>query len=178
MRAAGTINAVAMWLPGAVCRYKEPQRSEILDWMFKPGYGASLDILKVEVGSDDQTTDGCEACHMRSPTEVDCHVGYEWGIMKEAVKRNPKLTLYGLPWAWAGWLGMGTNSPYANVTATADYTARWVECGRDAHGLNISVIGLSASPAASLLRACLVWTLSSLELPLTASAAARWLPRL
>ena len=50
--------------------------------------------------------------------------------MKEAVKRNPDIVLYGLPWAWAGWLGFGTNSPYANVTATADYTAKWIECGR------------------------------------------------
>lgn len=122
--------------------YKEPQRSEIMDWMFKPGFGAGLNILKVEVGSDDQTTDGCEGCHMRSPTEVDCYRGYEWGLMKSAVSRNPKIILYGLPWAWAGWLGFGTNSPYANVTATADYTAKWIECGRDAHGLNISFIGL------------------------------------
>jgi len=122
--------------------YKEPQRSQIMDWMFKPDYGASLQILKVEVGSDDQTTDGCEGCHMRSPTEVDCHRGYEWGLMKEAAARNPEIILYGLPWAWAGWLGFGTNSPYANVTATADYTAKWIECGRDAHSLNISVIGL------------------------------------
>ena len=52
----------------------EPQiRSEIMDWMFKPDYAASLDILKVEIGCDDETTDGCESCHMRSPTEV-CHV--------------------------------------------------------------------------------------------------------
>ena len=85
---------------------------------------------QVEVGSDDQTTDGCEGCHMRSATEVDCHRGYEWGLMKEAQTRNPSIVLYGLPWAWAGWLGFGTNSPYANVTATADYTARWIECGR------------------------------------------------
>lgn len=48
---------------------------------------------------------------------------------KEAAKRNPSIILYGLPWAWAGWLGFGTNSPYANVTATADYTAKWIECG-------------------------------------------------
>jgi hypothetical protein len=80
--------------------YKEPYRSQILDWLFKPDYGASLDILKVEVGSDDQTTDGCEGCHMRSPTEVNCHRGYEWGLMKEAVRRNPAIRLYGLPWAW------------------------------------------------------------------------------
>jgi galactosylceramidase len=62
--------------------------------------------------------------------------------MKEAVARNPDITLYGLPWGFAGWLGFGTTNPYHNVTATADYMAKWVECGRDTHGLNISVLGL------------------------------------
>ena len=62
--------------------------------------------------------------------------------MKEAVRRNPGVTLYGLPWGFAGWLGFGTTNPYHNVTVTADYTAKWVECGRDHHQLNISVLGL------------------------------------
>lgn len=122
--------------------YAEPQRSHILDWLFTPGYGASLSILKVEVGSDDQTTDGCEGCHMRSEDEVSCSRGYEWQLMTQAVARNPDITLYGLPWGWAGWLGFGTTNPFTNASATADYLARWVECGRDAHGLNISVIGI------------------------------------
>jgi len=29
--------------------YPEPQRSQILDYLFKPNFGAALDILKVEV---------------------------------------------------------------------------------------------------------------------------------
>lgn len=56
--------------------YDDASRSEILDWLFKPGFAVGLDILKVEMGADDQTTDGCEACHMRSPTEVNCTRGY------------------------------------------------------------------------------------------------------
>ena len=40
--------------------YEETARNNILDWMFKPNYAGSLDILKVEIGADDQTTDGCE----------------------------------------------------------------------------------------------------------------------
>ncbi|TMM43351.1 MAG: galactosylceramidase, partial [Actinobacteria bacterium] len=32
--------------------YPEPQRSQILDYLFKPGYGAALQILKVEIGGD------------------------------------------------------------------------------------------------------------------------------
>ena len=122
--------------------YEPRAREDIMDWMFKPGFAASLNILKVEIGADDQTTDGTEASHMRTPTEVNCSRGYEWGIMKAAVKRNPSILLYGLPWGFAGWLGFGTTNPYHNVTATADYIVRWVECGRDAHGLNISVLGL------------------------------------
>eukprot|EP00051_Salpingoeca_urceolata_P008306 m.104938 g.104938 ORF g.104938 m.104938 type:complete len:1154 (+) comp15683_c0_seq1:127-3588(+) len=122
--------------------YPPKQRATILDWLFLPGFGASLDILKVEIGADDQTTDGSEACHMRHPDEVDCTRGYEWALMKEAVARNPAITLYGLPWGFAGWLGFGTTNPYHNVSATADYVARWVECGRDVHGLNVSVLGL------------------------------------
>lgn len=77
-----------------------------------------------------------------SRTKVECNRGYEFWLMKEAVKRNPNITLYGLPWGFAGWLGFGTQNPFANFTATADYIARWVECGRDTHGLNISVLGI------------------------------------
>uniref|UniRef100_A0A5F9CHA2 Galactocerebrosidase n=1 Tax=Oryctolagus cuniculus TaxID=9986 RepID=A0A5F9CHA2_RABIT len=36
--------------------YPEPYRSEILDYLFKPNFGASLHILKVEIGGDGQTT--------------------------------------------------------------------------------------------------------------------------
>ena len=79
---------------------------------------------------------------MRSPTEVNCSRGYEWDLMKAAASRNPAITLYGLPWGFPGWLGFGSTNPYHNVTATADYVAKWVECGRDTHGLNISVLGL------------------------------------
>ena len=40
--------------------YPEPQRSEILDYLFKPQYGASLHHLKVEIGGDVNSTDGVE----------------------------------------------------------------------------------------------------------------------
>ena len=46
--------------------YKEPFRSQILDFLFKPYFGASLHILKVEIGGDGQSTEGTEHSHMRS----------------------------------------------------------------------------------------------------------------
>ncbi|MCL2661637.1 MAG: hypothetical protein FWD64_14115, partial [Acidobacteriaceae bacterium] len=56
--------------------YPEPQRSQILDYLFKPGYGASLQRLKVEVGADVNAT-GSEPSHMRSADDHDSSRGYE-----------------------------------------------------------------------------------------------------
>src|SRR5688500_15729902 len=36
--------------------YPEPQRSQVLDYLFKPGVGAELDIFKVEIGGDTHTS--------------------------------------------------------------------------------------------------------------------------
>ena len=40
--------------------YPEPQRSEVLDLLFKPKCGASLQHLKVEIGGDINSTCGTE----------------------------------------------------------------------------------------------------------------------
>ena len=52
--------------------YAEPQRSQILDYLFKPQFGASLDIIKVEIGGDCQSTSGTEASHMHSRDDIGC----------------------------------------------------------------------------------------------------------
>jgi hypothetical protein len=58
--------------------YPEPERSQILDYLFKTGYGASLQHLKVEIGRDLDSTDGSEPSHMRTPSDHDSTRGYEW----------------------------------------------------------------------------------------------------
>ena len=78
--------------------YPEPQRSEILDYLFKPQYGASLQHLKVEIGGDVNSTDGVEPSHMHSRTDENYDRGYEWWLMKEAKKRNPDILLDCLAW--------------------------------------------------------------------------------
>ena len=47
--------------------YAEPMRTDILDFLFKPNFGAALQILKVEIGGDAQSTDGAESSHMHTP---------------------------------------------------------------------------------------------------------------
>src|SRR6266536_108129 len=78
--------------------YPEPQRNQLLDYLFKPGYGASLQILKVEIGSDTNSSNGAEPSHMRTATDLNCDRGYEWWLMEQAKKRNPAIRLYGLEW--------------------------------------------------------------------------------
>ena len=58
--------------------YVEPARSQVLDYLFKPQFGASLQILKVEIGGSCDSTNGAEAPHRYTATEEpDFTRGYE-----------------------------------------------------------------------------------------------------
>uniref|UniRef100_A0A671XEQ6 Galactocerebrosidase n=1 Tax=Sparus aurata TaxID=8175 RepID=A0A671XEQ6_SPAAU len=122
--------------------YAEPYRSQILDFLFKPNFGASLHILKVEIGGDAQTTDGTEPSHMHYENDENYFRGYEWWLMKEAKKRNPNITLIGLPWAFPGWVGHGKNWPYDFPDITAAYVVNWILGAKQYHDLDIQYVGV------------------------------------
>ncbi|HVX44559.1 MAG TPA: discoidin domain-containing protein [Mycobacteriales bacterium] len=115
--------------------YPEPERSQILDYLFKPDYGASLQMLKVEIGGDIDSTDGAEPSHERSRGQLDCNLGYEYWLAKEAKKRNPRLKLYALAWGAPGWFSGGLWSQ-----DYADYLVSWLGCAKS-HGLDIDYLG-------------------------------------
>jgi galactosylceramidase len=129
--------------------YPEPQRSTVLDLLFKPNFGASLQILKVEIGGDAQSTDGAESSHMHDPwSPPSFERGYEWWLMKEAKARNPAIKLYGLPWAFPQWVSCEpgtlegcTGNAYDRPAQTADYIVSWVRGAKEAHGLDIDYVG-------------------------------------
>jgi len=118
--------------------YQEPFRSQILDSLFKPGYGAALQHLKVEIGGDLNSTDGSEPSHMRIPEDRDYTRGYEWWLMQEARKRNPQIILDTLPWGAPGWIGHGKyfSSDMAN------YVADFLEGAKKQYGLDIAYTGI------------------------------------
>ncbi|XP_061192943.1 galactocerebrosidase-like isoform X2 [Saccostrea echinata] len=122
--------------------YPQKQRDEILDYLFKPNFAASLHILKVEIGGDAQSTDGTESSHMHHQSDLNFNRGYEWWLLKEAKKRNPDILLYGLPWAFPGWIGNGTRDPYHNPSLTADYIVKWISGAKEVHNLTIDFIGI------------------------------------
>ena len=55
--------------------YPEPQRSDILDYLFKPGYGAAMQMLKVEIGGDTNSTSGAEPSHEHTRGNINCNRG-------------------------------------------------------------------------------------------------------
>ncbi len=114
--------------------YPENERNQILDYLFKPNYGAALQILKVEIGSDMNSTDGSEASHMRTPDDLNCERGYEWWLMKEAKKRNPDIKLYALAWGAPAWVENFWSKK--NI----DYLMAWLDCAKS-KGFTIDYVG-------------------------------------
>src|SRR3954470_637535 len=77
----------------------EPQRSQVLDYLFKPAYGAAVQVLKIEIGGDANSTDGAEPSIEHAKGTVNCSVGYEFWLAGQAKARSPDIKLYGLAWA-------------------------------------------------------------------------------
>lgn len=117
--------------------YPEPARTQLLDYLFRPGYGAAMQILKVEVGGDTNSTSGAEPSHQHTSTDLNCSRGYEWWLMEQAKARNPNIKLYGLAWGAPGWIGNGTFFS----TDMINYYVSWLDCAKNSHGLTIDYLG-------------------------------------
>ncbi len=116
--------------------YPEPQRSQILDYLFKPNYGAAVQVLKVEVGGDANSSSGADESHMHTADDLDCNRSYEWWLMSEAKKRNPDILLYGLAWTAPSWV----RGPFCWSQEYLAYLLAWIQCGQS-HGYTVDYIG-------------------------------------
>jgi galactosylceramidase len=117
--------------------YPAKQRSQILDLLFKPKFGASMSALLVEVPGDGNSTQGSEPSHSRSRDDVNFSRGYEWWLMREAKKRNPDLTLDACAWSCPGWVDNG-NFWSQDM---CDYYVKWIQGLKSVYGLNLDSIG-------------------------------------
>jgi hypothetical protein len=126
--------------------YPPAERAAILDYLFKPGYGADLQILKTEIGGDTNSTDGSETSIEPTKGNVDCDTGYEWWLMEQAKALDPSIKLYGLAWGAPGWIGdSDPNNPnpgqgYFWSTDMVSYLVTWLGCAKS-HGLTINYLG-------------------------------------
>ncbi|MDR3244976.1 MAG: hypothetical protein LBT50_00920 [Prevotellaceae bacterium] len=124
--------------------YEEPYRSAILDYLFKPKFGANIQHLKVEIGGDVNSTSGTEPSHARTedeylnPQPYYFDRGYEWWLMKEAKKRNPEIKLDILEWGAPGWIGEGKFYSDDNI----DYIISFIKGAKKYHNLQIDYAGV------------------------------------
>jgi hypothetical protein len=118
--------------------YNEPYRSQILDYLFKPKFGAAFKELKVEIGADINSTSGTEPSHARTLAEnanPNMTRGYETWLIDQAKKRNPNITLYGLQWGAPGWIG----SMWSQTNA--DYLVSYIKGLKSVWGYDMDYIG-------------------------------------
>jgi galactosylceramidase len=117
--------------------YPEPQRSQVLDMLFKPKFGASISAFFVEVPGDGNSTQGTEPSHMHTKNDENYFRGYEWWLMREAKKRNPAISLDGVAWSAPHWVG---NNKFWSQDM-CDYYVKWIKGLKSAHGLDLDAIG-------------------------------------
>jgi len=117
--------------------YPEPQRSQVLDLLFKPDFGASVSTLLVEIPGDGNSTQGSEPSHMHAKNDENYSRGYEWWIMSEAKKRNPDITLDANIWGCPKWIG--NNNFWSQDMC--DYNVKWIKGLKKVYGLDLNAIG-------------------------------------
>lgn len=124
--------------------YPENIRSQILDYLFKPKFGASLQQLKVEIGGDVNSTDGSEPSHAHTRSEFlnpepeFFQKGYEWMLLNEARKRNPEIFLDCLEWGCPGWIGNGVYYSQDNI----DYIVSFLNGALKYHNIKFDYTGI------------------------------------
>jgi len=117
--------------------YPEPQRSQVLDYLFKPNYGANIQIFKVEIGADMDSTDGAESSHMHTAADQNYNRGYEWWLMEQAKARNPNIKFAALAWGAPAWVGNGNYWSQEMI----DYIIKWLQHAQSDHHLTIDYLG-------------------------------------
>ena len=129
--------------------YPEGQRSQVLDFLFKPKFGAAFQHLKVEIGGDMNSTDGTEPSHARTRAEFEhpqpeyVERGYEWWLLREARRRNPAIFTDILQWGAPGWIGQGkSDSEKFFSQDNADFIASFIQGARQYHGVDINYCGI------------------------------------
>ena len=122
--------------------------------------------MKVEIGADVNSTEGSEPSYARTREEfehptLECfNRGYEWWLMREAKKRNPKIFLDVLQWGAPDWIGdkdfpdagdpsslswqqrMARNRKKFYTQDNADFIAGFIQGAKKYHGLDIDYCGV------------------------------------
>jgi galactosylceramidase len=112
--------------------YPKDQQDDILDLLFKPKFGASFHLLKIEIGSDANGTCGTEPSHMRSQTDFDITRGVGLWLGSKAKERNPEILLDAIRWGTPKWIDTDAKKYL--------YYKNFLQGARDTFGLNFDYL--------------------------------------
>ncbi len=115
--------------------YPEPQRSQIMDMVYKPMFGASVSAILVEVPGDGNSTQGSMPAHSHYRGDSNFMRGYIWWVMREAKQRNPQLALDATAWSAPAWVGNFWSDDMV------DYYIAWLQGLRQVYGLELDALG-------------------------------------
>ena len=115
--------------------YPEPQRSQIMDMVYKPMFGASVSAILVEVPGDGNSTQGSMPSHAHERNDANFLRGYMWWVMQEAKRRNAGLSLDATSWSAPAWVGNFWSDDMV------DYYIAWLQGLRQVHGLELDALG-------------------------------------
>lgn len=115
--------------------YPDPWRSQIMDMVFKPMWGASVSTMLVEIPGDGNSTQGSMPSHSHYRGDFNARRGYTWWVLREASSRNPSITLDATAWSAPRWVGDFWSQDMA------DYYVGWLKGLRYEHGLEMDAIG-------------------------------------
>lgn len=115
--------------------YPEPQRSQIMDMVYKPMFGASVSTILVEVSGDGNSTQGSMPSHAHERNDANFMRGYMWWVMQEAKCRNAGLSLDATAWSAPAWVGNFWSDDMV------DYYIAWLQGLRQVHGLELDALG-------------------------------------
>ena len=115
--------------------YPEPQRSQIMDLVYKPMFGGSVSVLLVEIPGDGNSTQGSMPAHSHYKGDDNYSRGYMWWVLREAKKRNPLLSLDATAWSAPAWVKHYWSQDMA------DYYVAWLYGLRCIYGIELDAIG-------------------------------------
>ena len=115
--------------------YPEPQRSQIMDMVYKPMFGASVSSILVEVPGDGNSTQGSMPSHAHERNDANFLRGYMWWVMQETKRRNPDLAIDATAWSAPAWVGNFWSDDMV------DYYIAWLQGLRQVHGIELDALG-------------------------------------
>lgn len=117
--------------------YPSRQRSEILDLVFRPMFGASVSTMLAEIPGDGNSTQGSMPSHSHYRGDYNYRRGYMWWVLSEARRRNPQLAIDATAWSAPGWVG--PNDFWGRDMV--GYYISWMRGLRQEYGIELDALG-------------------------------------